>query len=68
MFFCTEESDSDDEMSKSGVPNGFPSEDVGEQDRDAVGTIQEEITEMNTMDFDKTHVLHQLVGMWHKTD
>ncbi len=38
-------------MSES-VPGGFPSEEVGAQNRDAVRRIEAEITEMDTVGFD----------------
>jgi hypothetical protein len=66
-IFHTEKSDSDDETSES-FANGFPSEEVGEQDTNAIATIQEEITEMDAVGFDDTCVLHESVDMWLKTD
>jgi hypothetical protein len=36
------------------VPEQFPSEEVGEHNRDALGRIEAEITEMNAVGFDDT--------------
>jgi hypothetical protein len=65
--FHAGESDIGDEKSES-VPEGFPSEDIGEQDRDALGRIEEKITEMDAVGFDDTHVLHESTDMQPNTN
>jgi hypothetical protein len=66
--FHAGESDIGHEETSECVPEGFPSEDIGEQDRDALGRIEEEITEMDTVGFDDTHALHESVDMQCKSD
>ena len=60
--FYTEESDSDDENSKS-VEDRATCDDAGKPVEDAISTIQEEIAELDTMGFDETLLLAESVDM-----